>query len=102
MNEKSPARKVVTPLHRRGEPRPRRTPDTPAPEMVDVRAGGLTASYRIRYIDGPEAVRVADQQARAIAALLRWLATQDHTTTTALGVVDLDAPDRDTDDRKAA
>ncbi|WP_431957719.1 hypothetical protein [Nocardia lijiangensis] len=71
---------------------------------ADVRAGGLTASFRIRYVHGPEADRIAANQARAVAALLRWLATQNSTRTTTFvpTIVDLDVPDWDVNDEKAA
>ncbi|MBF6545274.1 hypothetical protein [Nocardia brasiliensis] len=55
---------------------------------VDAWVGGLTASFQIRYVSGAEAARVADRQARAISALLRWL---DSHAPAPAELVDLDA-----------
>ncbi|MEU2043327.1 hypothetical protein [Nocardia niwae] len=74
MDEEFSDETVVIPLNRRA--RRSRTGDE-VPVHVDARVGGLTASFQIRYISGAEATRVADRQARAISALLRWLDSHD-------------------------
>ncbi|WP_157172415.1 hypothetical protein [Nocardia pneumoniae] len=105
MDSESSGRHTVTPLHRpHGPRRSRRPAGGPVPAGVDTHAGGLTASFRIRYVHGPDADRIAANQAKALAALLRWLATQDRTQTTvpAPAVVDLDVLDGDVDEGKAA
>ncbi len=105
MDSESSARHTVTPLHRPSGPRRSRRPaGGPVPTGVDAHAGGLTASFRIRYVHGPEADGIAANQAKAVAALLHWLATQDRTQTTAPApaVVELDVADEDVEEGKAA
>lgn len=59
-----------------------------SPMHVDARVGEMTTSFQIRYVTGAEAKRVAERQARAISALLRWLDSHDPATA---DLVDLDA-----------
>ncbi|GLW91697.1 hypothetical protein Aglo03_25130 [Actinokineospora globicatena] len=49
------------------------------PTCADAVCGELTVTYDIRYVDGAEGDRVAAAQAKAISALLSWLATRDDT-----------------------
>ena len=49
------------------------------PTGVDAVCGELTVTFDIRYVDGAEGGRVAAAQAKAISALLSWLATRDDT-----------------------
>lgn len=49
-----------------------REPTTPT--AVDAVCGDLTVTFDIRYIDGPTGDRLAEAQARAIYALLEWMA----------------------------
>ncbi|MBH0777677.1 hypothetical protein [Nocardia bovistercoris] len=101
MNEKSPARQAVTPLHRPARSQPASAPE---PGPVAARAGKLTATHHIRYVSGPEADRIAARQAKAIAALLRWMATRDRVQASlgVAAVIDLDVPDSDDSTDKAA
>lgn len=72
MDEEISDEAVVIPLNRRAG-RSRTHHEVP----VDARAGDLTVSFQIRYVTGAEAKRVAERQARAISALLRWLDSHD-------------------------
>jgi phospholipase C len=47
---------------------------------VDAVCGDLTVTFDIRYVDGPAGDRLAAAQARAIYALLEWIAHQDAAT----------------------
>ncbi len=85
MDEEFSDEAVVIPLNKRA--RRSHTGDE-VPGHVDARVGELTASFQIRYVSGAEAEHVADRQARAISALLRWLDSHDPATA---DLVDLDA-----------
>ncbi|MGH3624610.1 MAG: hypothetical protein ACRDQ5_22955, partial [Sciscionella sp.] len=58
--------------------RSRRPP--PIPAGADAVCDGLTVSFAIRYVDGPEGDRFAAAQAGAISALLDWLAHRTDTS----------------------
>ncbi|TQM28861.1 hypothetical protein [Nocardia bhagyanarayanae] len=85
MDEEISDEAVVIPLNWRAR---RSHTHHAVPVHVDARAGGVTVSFQIRYVTGAEAERVADRQARAISALLRWLDNHDPAPTEP---VDLDA-----------
>ncbi|MDX8053539.1 hypothetical protein SK571_29560 [Lentzea sp. BCCO 10_0798] len=50
----------------------RREPTTST--AADAMCGDLTVTFDIRYIDGPAGDRLAAAQAKAIYALLKWMA----------------------------
>ncbi|MGW0252171.1 hypothetical protein ACWDYH_36655 [Nocardia goodfellowii] len=89
MDEEHSDSAVVIPLHKHTDLHRSPTDDT-EPVTADARSGALTASFRIRYVHGAQAERTAERQARAIAALLRWLTDQDTPPGSDGRVVDLD------------
>ncbi|MBO0881944.1 MAG: hypothetical protein J2P17_16700 [Mycobacterium sp.] len=72
MDAKAGDKAVIMPIGGQDESRRARRSRRRAPNGADRRIGGLTVSFQMHHVHGAHAERIADAQARAIAALLRW------------------------------